>query len=863
MVSERPPTHSDLSRGFCFVPSRKRGMRQRVRSPRARRSLWLVVLIPFLTAAVLAPTSSLDDAFILQHEGKLRQARDLLRAIAANSRSSADRENSAKALSSAADISISLGDYGGAVRDAQRAIELRRTMKMEKELGKDFDTIGRANQYLGNYPAALENYQAALGADRDVGDRAGEITLLNNIGNIHYFLGQYSTALENYQDALQRVYAASGEPWALYKRQLTNANIAVLYQRVGLEQRALDIYERESQNTNALPANERAQLLLNEGVLYRRMGDPIKALELYGEAQSLFRSDRHVDGEIGAFRNIGIAEATDLADLSGALRAFTAGLELSKQSSNSRGIVQASLYRGEVLRRLHREDEAKADLEVALAGAQQAGLIEEQWKSLYALGQIDDDRGLISNAVKNYQEAIKIIESIRASLRVPSLKTDFLADKRDVYDSLIAVQLRESSPPADDIFRLMERSRARTLLDRIAAQPALQESSIENVRSHLPPDTVLVEFWMGKQMGLSVWITSAGTGLVKYNSSDQIGRSAALLTVALERSQNQWRRISRDLGSQLLSGIPVRPHTIVVPDGPLNIPFEVLGIPNSDSLLIEVSDVSVLPSARFVVADKQQPSKWLFPWDQELVAFGNPPVSSFDPLAQQEHWQPLPASASEVRKIAGTLAGKATVHLGRDARKSYLLNSGLANIPLLHFATHAVIDAENPDRSRILLAADSSRAPEYLFQSEVYDLNLRGVDLVTVSACDTARGKMVRGEGILAFSQAFLAAGAAATVTSLWKVADGPTMSLMQTFYYFLARGETKSEALRDAKLQFFKSKTELSAPVFWAAFIVNGDGWHRTRRAISWSTLLFALAALMAVAAAALRLLGRSRPRG
>jgi hypothetical protein len=85
----------------------------------------------------------------------------------------------------------------------------------------------------------------------------------------------------------------------------------------------------------------------------------------------------------------------------------------------------------------------------------------------------------------------------------------------------------------------------------------------------------------------------------------------------------------------------------------------------------------------------------------------------------------------------------------------------------------------------------------------------------------------------------------------------------MQTFYYFLARGETKSEALRDAKLQFFKSKTELSAPVFWAAFIVNGDGWHRTRRAISWSTLLFALAALMAVAAAALRLLGRSRPRG
>ena len=111
-------------------------MRQRVRPPRVRRNLWLVLLIPFLIAAVQAP-SSLEDAFVLRHEGKLIQARDLFRAIAANSRSSGDRENSAKALSSAADISISLGDYGGAIRDAQQAIELRGAMKMEKELGKD------------------------------------------------------------------------------------------------------------------------------------------------------------------------------------------------------------------------------------------------------------------------------------------------------------------------------------------------------------------------------------------------------------------------------------------------------------------------------------------------------------------------------------------------------------------------------------------------------------------------------------------------------------------------------------------------------------------------------------------------------
>jgi CHAT domain-containing protein len=166
----------------------------------------------------------------------------------------------------------------------------------------------------------------------------------------------------------------------------------------------------------------------------------------------------------------------------------------------------------------------------------------------------------------------------------------------------------------------------------------------------------------------------------------------------------------------------------------------------------------------------------------------------------------------------------------------------------LHLSTHAVVDQEHPDRSRILLASDAPGTAGYLFQDEVGNLNLRNVDLVTLSACDTARGKMVGGEGIQAFSQSFLAAGASATITSMWRVADEPTAGLMNQFYYSLAQGAPKAEALRSAKLRLLRSNSALARPRYWAAFILTGDGWHPTTRVIPWSGILISLAAILLV---------------
>ncbi|HEY5678323.1 MAG TPA: CHAT domain-containing protein, partial [Myxococcales bacterium] len=243
------------------------------------------------------------------------------------------------------------------------------------------------------------------------------------------------------------------------------------------------------------------------------------------------------------------------------------------------------------------------------------------------------------------------------------------------------------------------------------------------------------------------------------------------------------------------------------------------------------------------------------PWSGELVAFADPRVHASNrgvahELGGAELRSPLPASADEARAIARACAGRSSLFLGDSNLKERFLEA--PRLPLLHLATHAVADMTNPERSRILFSpARPEDAADYLFLKEVYELDLRGVDLTTLSACDTERGKLVRGEGAQGFGRALLSAGSRAAVTTLWRVGDVPTRDFMKQFYYELGRGEPKAQALRSAKLRFLRSGTELAQPRFWAAFVLSGDGLTPIARALSWSTALAALGVLLLAATA------------
>jgi tetratricopeptide (TPR) repeat protein len=194
-------------------------------------------------ASLSAGDSRIEDALGLQRQGKSREAREALRAAASDFRASGDRVNQAKALTLAGRISVSLGEYGTAISEAGTAAGIPRTIKGDIGIREDFNTLGLANLYLGNYAAALSNYQQALKLDIANGSAEGEIARENNIGNAYYFQGHYAEALRWYQTAMDRARATPTQTWTPARRQLTIANLAALYQRTGKEQTALNLYQ--------------------------------------------------------------------------------------------------------------------------------------------------------------------------------------------------------------------------------------------------------------------------------------------------------------------------------------------------------------------------------------------------------------------------------------------------------------------------------------------------------------------------------------------------------------------------------------------------------------------------------------------
>ena len=150
-------------------------------------------------------------------------------------------------------------------------------------------------------------------------------------------------------------------------------------------------------------------------------------------------------------------------------------------------------------------------------------------------------------------------------------------------------------------------------------------------------------------------------------------------------------------------------------------------------------------------------------------------------------------------------------------------NVDLGDFRILHFAAHAVTDEIFPEQSAILLGAGSAQEDGVLQMKEVLGLRLAS-DLVVLSGCQTGVGQLLRAEGILGFTWAFLSAGSSAIVVSLWSVNDQSTSELMEAFYRQMSRGLNPSEALGKAKQSMLVSERKaFRHPYYWAPFVLVG----------------------------------------
>jgi CHAT domain-containing protein len=145
---------------------------------------------------------------------------------------------------------------------------------------------------------------------------------------------------------------------------------------------------------------------------------------------------------------------------------------------------------------------------------------------------------------------------------------------------------------------------------------------------------------------------------------------------------------------------------------------------------------------------------------------------------------------------------------------------------IIHLATHAKANDRNSDYSYLAFyQIQDSLENELVFVKNLYNLRIRAA-LVVLSACETGVGELQRGEGVISLARGFSYSGAASIVTTLWSIDDGASAEIMVSFYRYLKKRLPKDEALRNAKLDYLnrKKNTNLSHPLFWAAFTPVGD---------------------------------------
>jgi CHAT domain-containing protein/tetratricopeptide (TPR) repeat protein len=353
-----------------------------------------------------------------------------------------------------------------------------------------------------------------------------------------------------------------------------------------------------------------------------------------------------------------------------------------------------------------------------------------------------------------------------------------------------------------------------------ACEAALWHVRTEPIQPHLDADTILLEYF-GVHGRLVAFLVSADQVQARWMPEDlaHLRRLVGLLRLNLKAvpasrpSQRPYLvRNARNLLQQLYRALilPVShqlsgyQHVIVVPHGPLHyLPFHALH--DGEHHLVERHEISYLPGSSILRHCRKT----------NLASRGALVVGhSFNGR--------LPHAVREAQEIAGTMNGRLLVE--NEATLSRFRDMA-AGYRAIHLASHGNFRADNPLFSS--LALDDG----WLTTLDIFNLRLNA-SLVTLSGCQTGRSVIGAGDELLGLMRAFLYAGAASLVLSLWPVEDESTARLMRAFYERLAAGQTKAVALRGAQLQFLQAERAPDRdaadfyrhPYFWAAFVLVGD---------------------------------------
>lgn len=746
-----------------------------------------------------------------------------------------DRHSEAIALNGLGQVYEGIEDYPLAIPPYKQALQLFEEIESIDGISVAAFKLARVYSRTGLPDQALELYERCLQLSRMAGKRRTEIIALTELARFYAARGRLEQALQQYWE-IQNFYEAIGDirgqatAWNGYTETLL---------KFGQNEKALEVGRR------TLPLSENAG---DRGILISTfynlaranlaVGSPDVALSFIQQSVDIIE-DMRVNVASPDFR---------VTYLSGLRKHYELCIDILMQLDRLRpgqGFAAHALSMSEKGRARLLQD-----------------LINESRTNLRQATQP------LFEHEREVRESFRIQAQYRMELH--------LSGKDPAEIAEIDSQLAKLKAEYQQIQAQVRQQNPRLFALEQSAPLTLQQ--IQNVLRD--GDTMLLEYALGDERSY-LWAVTANSLHYYELPPRKIIEDAArelytLLTARsdvkndrskIEAADNAYPEKAAKLSQMLLGPVAEQlgsKRLVVVTEGVLrHIPIGALPVPvaqktasqaTSTTYLIERNEVVVLPSVSALIAIRSARNRTSSP-SKLLAVIADPVFSNSDERVQSEagsrgialasdkksetpenrtrnaRLARLPYASEEADAISAVAPwGTTFVVKGFDATRETAMSPDVGQYQILHFATHGFLDSENPELSSIVLSSvDHHGNATYGLMPlhDIYSLDL-SAQLTVLSACQTALGKDIKGEGLIGLTHSFMSAGSNTVVASLWKVDDRATFVLMTDFYKsMLQQGMPPSTALRAAKLKLMKEK-QWSAPYYWAGFVLQGEYTNR-----------------------------------
>jgi CHAT domain-containing protein/tetratricopeptide (TPR) repeat protein len=811
--------------------------------------------ISFLNAGQMSPgeTDALN-SFI--------KARDLTKAVG-------DSLLEVSALIEMGKCFWNMGDFTQAIESFQESLTISQEKNYQEKIAAALDNIGSAYTSQYNFVKALDAHQRSLALSQSLGLKNNIPGTLLNIGNVYEGQRNQQQALEYFQKALtefEEMRAPVGIGYA-------TSNIGNVYLDLGEYDKALE-YFLKAKDQKAKFLKDDPYSFFNIGLVYKAQGKYKEALDSLQKCLEAAKGAEDISARADALQNIaGVYYAQ--GNYSKSLETVNEALQLAEQFNYPTIYVNALTVSAKVHMSLGQKKEAQQALESAVAK------IENLRTQI--VGNETEQKNFFESKMEPFELLVDLLVGEGNSEKA------FLYAERARARALLDV-LRNGKPDINKVISPEERDRERSLRNELASvnSQVFEAQSSESAKARLPELQTQLERkrleFEGFQTALyaahpglniqrgemkpitlaeaSTLLPDARTAILEYvvtndktflfvltkgirpstislkvypvaikrkDLAEQVaGFRSKLAKVDLDFT-TQARALYDQLVGLARSQIGDKTNLIIVPDGCLwDLPFQALQS-TANRYLIENSTVAYAPSLtalREMV--KKKPAQSVSP---TLLAFGNPTVGkqTSDQVKQvfmDEKLDPLPEAerlVTSLQRMYG--ADRSKIYVGAEARED-LAKTEAPKYRIIQFAAHGILNDINPMYSHLVLAPGNAGSEDGLLEAwEITSLDLNS-DLVILAACETARGRVGAGEGMIGMSWAFFVAGSPTTVASQWKVESASTTQLMLEFHRNLRGARmSKAKALQVAAISLLK-KPEYRHPFYWAGFVLVGDGF-------------------------------------